>query len=190
MQAALMIAVLTFGGARDWSVGVIHQNVRGSGTVIWMYPNRPGVGQVLTAAHWQSDDGPFEVLVARRNKLPANVIAIDHERDLLLLEVDFGRKIKPVKIGTRTPPYGLDLILCGYGNGTYSEHKTYIKGKDDRGRLLIEAATQPGDSGAGLIWGDKLVGVHQSGNKKDGLEIPIDVVREFLEEECGWKFDD
>jgi hypothetical protein len=168
----------------------------GSGTVI---DARPGASQVLTCAHlWKNRSGQPLNLASCRTMLDApaaavcgprqvgvRLVALDHDRDLALLEV--GAQLPYVcPVGTVT---GRRLLSCGYDYAQgWPGVRKYATPLEQAGNWLFTAeAPVDGRSGGPLIDLDRgtVVGVCHGyqdlgPSRRDGIYVCLDSIRAFL----------
>lgn len=157
---------------------------------------------ILTNAHVVADQ--TYVTVKRHGsgtKFRAGVVAVGHECDLALLEVEdpeFWQNpspLLPLELG-EIPPLQKKVAVLGYPTGGDNTSVTagvvsrvevaqYVHSASHLMAIQIDAAINPGNSGGPALDGDKVVGVaFQNLPSADniGYIIPIPVVRHFLSE--------
>jgi S1-C subfamily serine protease len=162
----------------------------GSGVVI-------DAGRVLTNAHVVGDAVSIEIKRSNSGqRYVAEVIFIDHERDLALLAVsdeDFGDGVRPIELGqmpgTQTVveaygfPVGGETLSVTSGIISRIEVGTYVHAMTNVLAAQIDAAINPGNSGGPVLAGDKLVGIavqFLDDAENVGYMIPVSVVQCFL----------
>jgi len=155
--------------------------------------------QILTNAHVVSDHTFIQVKKDNDpKKYTAEVVAIGHDCDLALLEVNdpnFFDNISPLEFGD-LPNKQDNVTVVGYpeGGGKISitegvvsriEVTSYAQSSRRLLTVQIDAAINPGNSGGPVIQDGKLVGIamqiFQSG-QNIGYMIPILVIDHFLED--------
>lgn len=180
----------------------------GSGTLICLYKNNPGWGQVLTCAHCVPHRNSRDILVTylplKKNPefmtVQAKLIAFDAANDLALLDCQIS-DVPELSLADESPEIGTKVRIVGYGENKFAVRETEITGRiyaPMRGSRVVRIPDclhckdrgRQGDSGCPWISDDnKLVGVHSmsSGDDKTGIAIPVERVRKFLKEKGGWK---
>jgi S1-C subfamily serine protease len=171
------------------------QTTAQSGTVIWKH-DKNGSAEVLTCAHGLDERGPVQLLISPDEIVWGTISSIDKERDLAVVACKLPPNITPVKLADTSPDADEDVTIIGFGEGwwdtTYAEEKTKVIGKVDNPQrkdsklIRINAATRHGDSGGPLLYKGKLVGVHVRGDGRNGWEVPVEEVNDFLVDKAGW----
>jgi len=155
--------------------------------------------RILTNAHVVSDHTFIQVKKdANPKKYSAKVVAIGHDCDLALLEVDdphFFDNIIPLEFG-ELPKQQDSVTVIGYpqGGGKISitegvvsrvEVTSYAQSSRKMLTVQIDAAINPGNSGGPVVKDGKLVGiamqVFQSG-QNIGYMIPTLIIDHFFED--------
>ncbi|MCX6090415.1 MAG: serine protease, partial [Candidatus Atribacteria bacterium] len=175
------------------------QSVTGSGAII--QGNR-----ILTNAHVVSD---VTFLQVRRHgetqRYPARVVAISHQVDLALLEVDdstFFQRAQALEIGELPEthqevyvygfPMGGDTLSITKGIISRIEHQPYVHSSIPFLAGQIDAAINPGNSGGPVILDGKIVGVIMQGipNAQNiGYMVPAPIVTHFFDDIKDGKYD-
>ena len=168
---------------------------------------RPGVGsgavikgnRILTNAHVVADHTFIQVKKdSYPRKYTAKVVAIGHDCDLALLEVDapgFFDGVTPLEFGG-LPKQQDSVMVIGYpqGGGKISitegvvsrvEVTSYVQSSRHLLTVQIDAAINPGNSGGPVIQDGELVGIAmqvlQSGDNI-GYMIPVPIIEHFLKD--------
>ncbi len=154
--------------------------------------------RIMTNAHVVSDSAL--ILVYFHNDpqpYPARVVAIGHDCDLAILELedaDRAKRVPPLELDglpelrsrvvTYGYPMGGQLISSTVGVVSRIEQQTYVhSGVDMHLAVQTDAAINPGNSGGPVIQNGKVVGVAFQGNsnlENMGFFIPTQVVNHFL----------
>ena len=210
------IATGVFADPLDSVVKVFTVSSSPSYTLPWMSFPRETTGsgcvikgkRILTNAHVVSDQTMVMVRKqASPDKFKARVVAVAHECDLALLEVEdesFFSDLTPLEIAPDLPelqepvfvlgyPLGGDAVSFTQGVVSRIEVTSYVHSYRDLLALQIDAAINPGNSGGPVINGEHLVGIVMQGMpdaQSIGQAVPAPIIRRFLRdvEEDG-KFD-
>jgi len=153
--------------------------------------------RILTNAHVVADHTFIQVKKdTDPKKYTAKVVAIGHDCDLALLEVDdpdFFEGVTPLELGD-LPKQQDSVTVIGYpqGGGKISitegvvsriEVTSYVQSSRHLLTIQIDAAINPGNSGGPVIQDGKLVGIamqiFRSGDNI-GYMIPVLVIKHFL----------
>ena len=163
--------------------------------------------RIMTNAHVVSDSAL--ILVYFHNDpqpWPARVVAIGHDCDLALLELEDAGRIADVpaleldglpalrsRVVTYGYPMGGQLISSTVGVVSRIEQQTYVhSGVDSHLAVQTDAAINPGNSGGPVIQNGKVVGVAFQGNsnlENMGFFIPVQVVKHFLTDLADGTYD-
>ncbi|MBQ4480349.1 MAG: trypsin-like peptidase domain-containing protein [Victivallales bacterium] len=153
--------------------------------------------RILTAAHNVTDATYITVMKQSSDEnYPATVLAVDHDCDLALLEVEdqsFFNDILPFEIG-ETPPPQTQVAVAGFpigGDGlsitqgviSRIETRTYVHSYCNLLCAQLDAAINPGNSGGPVVNNGSVVGIaFQSNNRGEGLGymVPTEIIRHFL----------
>lgn len=175
-------------------------------TLPWMSAPGEGTGsgcvikgkRILTNAHVVSDQ---TVVMVRKQSSPdkfkARVVAVSHECDLALLEVQdisFFDDLVALEIAPDLPELQEPVFVLGYpaGGDTVSftqgvvsriEVASYAHSYRDLLALQIDAAINPGNSGGPVINGEHLLGVVMQGDpdaQSVGQAVPAPLIHRFL----------
>lgn len=154
--------------------------------------------RILTAAHVVADRIYIQVRRSgEAKKYTARVVAIAHECDLALLEVEddsFFLDTPPLEVGELAAlgdevtaygfPQGGDKLCTTQGVVSRVEHTRYTHSKAELLTCQIDAAINPGSSGGPVVEGNELVGIAFEGAQGDniGYMIPPPVIRHFLQD--------
>lgn len=168
------------------------RNVNGSGCII----NKK---RILTNAHVVSDAMFIQVRRAgKAEKIPARIVAMDHDCDLAVLTVDdasFFSGVEPVPLGElpeiqdRVAVYGFpeggDKISITVGVISRIEHVNYAHSGAYLLACQMDAPINAGNSGGPVIKDGKIVGVAfqaMSGGDYEniGYMVPVPVIRHFF----------
>ncbi len=168
------------------------QNVNGSGCII-------SKNRILTNAHIVSDAMFIQVRRAgRAEKVPARIVALDHDCDIAVLTVDddsFFLGVKPVPLGDlpeiqdRVAVYGFpeggDKISITEGVISRIEHVNYAHSGAYLLSCQLDAPINAGNSGGPVVKDGKIVGVAfqaMSGGDYEniGYMVPVPVIRHFF----------
>jgi S1-C subfamily serine protease len=175
------------------------QATTGSGCII------PGK-RILTNAHVVSDRTYLQV---RRNgeaqRFTARVLAVSHEADLALIEVEdpsFFGEVAPLELGDLPEvqsevavygfPMGGDTLSITKGVISRIENQTYIHSAVSMLAGQIDAAINPGNSGGPVIAGGRVVGVVMQGMPQAqniGYMVPPNVIRHFFKDLEDGRYD-
>ena len=155
--------------------------------------------RILTNAHVVADHTFIQVKKdSDPKKYTAKVVAIGHDCDLALLEVDdpgFFDGVTPLAFGD-LPKQQDSVMVIGYprGGGKISitegvvsrvEVTSYVQSSRQLLTVQIDAAINPGNSGGPVIQDGKLVGIamqiFQSG-ENIGYMIPVPIIQHFLKD--------
>ncbi len=129
----------------------------GSGTLIYVDGD---YGYVLTNWHVVRSADPRQTLV----KFPdgfqsaATVLKTDEKWDLALLRI-WRPRVAPMSISTTVPAVGEELVIAGYGQGTYRaargrcRHYAAPDAKSPQEMIEVSVAARQGDSGGPIING-------------------------------------
>jgi len=152
-------------------------------------------GYVLTNAHLLRAGGKIMVGFDGGGEYGARLVAADERRDLAVLKIEAGRRLKPIRLGrsqgllvgervvTMGNPFGMGLtvaegIVSAMGRNTKSDYTYYTD------MIQTDATTNPGSSGGPLLnVSGEMVGVNTTKKlKADNIAfaIPVDRVRETL----------
>jgi S1-C subfamily serine protease len=154
-------------------------------------------GYVLSNSHMLKFQGARTASLADGKSCPVRVIAMDELHDLVLLKVDAGRPLVPLRLGRSSEvmvgeqaitignPFGIGLtmaagIVSGVGRATTTEY-THLTDM-----IQTDASINPGSSGGPLvnILGE-VIGMctsRKTDGENIGFAIPIDKVRALLPE--------
>ena len=156
-------------------------------------------GYIVTNAHVVARTAEREVSFADQSKFDAQVVAIDHERDLAILKINaqgFESPLHPIKLG-RSDNLMVGETVIAIGNPLNYGHTVTVgiisalnRRVEFDQNLVFEAVIQtdasinPGSSGGPLlnILGE-LVGINtaiRAGAENIGFAIPVDELRELL----------
>lgn len=168
------------------------RNVHGSGCII-------AGNRILTNAHVVSDAMFIQVRRAgRAEKIPARVVAVDHDCDLALLTVDernFFAGVRPVELGVLPHirdkvavygfPEGGDKISITEGVISRIEHVNYAHAGAYLLSCQMDASINAGNSGGPVIMDNRIVGVAfqaMSGGDYEniGYMVPATIIHHFL----------
>ncbi len=155
--------------------------------------------RILTNAHVVADHTFIQVKKdSDPKKYTAKVVAIGHDCDLALLQVDdpdFFDGVTPLAFGD-LPKQQDSVLVIGYpqGGGKISitegvvsrvEVTAYVQSSRHLLTVQIDAAINPGNSGGPVIQDEKIVGIamqiFQSGDNI-GYMIPVPVIQHFLKD--------
>lgn len=163
----------------------------GSGVVI-------GKGRILTGAHVVANATFLQVQKpSDPNKVVARIVAISHDRDLALLEVDdpsFTRGIRPAEIG-QLPRLRDEVSVIGYPVGgdelsitegvvSRIEVQRYEHSQRYLLAVTVDAAINEGNSGGPVFCRGKVVGVAfqaLTDAENIGEMVPAPVIKCFLD---------
>jgi len=155
--------------------------------------------RILTNAHVVANHTFIEVeKYGDRKKYIAKVIAVSHQADLALLEVEnkeFFKGTKPLKFGG-LPEIEEKIVIYGYpmGGRTLSattgvvsriEHHVYAHSGETFLSIQVDAAVNPGNSGGPALSKGKIVGVVMQGIPKAqniGYLVPVSMIKHFLKD--------
>jgi len=155
--------------------------------------------RILTNAHVVSDHTFVQVKKdSDPKKYTAKLLAIAHDCDLALLEIDdpeFFKGIKPLELGglprlqeTVTVigyPTGGDKISITEGVISRLEITPYVQSSRKLLTVQIDAAINSGNSGGPVIQDSKLVGIAMQGisdSQSIGYMIPVPIIKHFLKD--------
>lgn len=173
-----------------WASGATGKGT-GSGFVI-------AGNRIMTNAHVVRDSALLLIYFHNDPRpYPARVVAVCHECDLAVLELDDVERIAQVlplefdglpKLRSRVTTYGYPaggkLISSTVGVVSRIEPQTYVhSGTSTFLALQTDAAINPGNSGGPVVQDGKVVGVAFQGNTKlenTGLIIPPQIIDHFL----------
>lgn len=177
------------------------RNVHGSGCII-------AGNRILTNAHVVSDAMFIQVRRAgRAEKVPARVVAVDHDCDLALLTVDnmeFFSGVKPVALGflphirDKVAVYGFpeggDKISITEGVISRIEHVNYAHAGAYLLSCQMDASINAGNSGGPVIMDNRIVGVAfqaMSGGDYEniGYMVPATIIHHFLHDIADGRVD-
>ena len=162
--------------------------------------------RILTNAHVVSDHTFIQVKKdADPKKYSAKVVAIGHDCDLALLEVDdahFFDNIVPLEFGD-LPKQQDNVTVIGYpqGGGKISitkgvvsrvEVTSYAQSSRQLLTVQIDAAINPGNSGGPVVKDGKLVGIAMQVlqvGQNIGYMIPIPVIDHFFKDLSDGEYD-
>ncbi len=175
--------------------------VAGTGSGVIIEGNR-----ILTNAHVISDHTFIQVKKdADPKNYTAKVVAIGHDCDLALLEVDdpkFFEGIAPLEFG-ELPRQQDSVVVVGYpeGGGKISitegvvsriEVTSYAQSARQLLTVQIDAAINPGNSGGPVIQNGKLVGIAMQifeMGQNIGYMIPVPVIEHFFNDLKDGRYD-
>lgn len=176
-------------------VKIISEEKATSGTVIHV-DGKTGWDMALTCGHGHTTGKPLKFYVHGGIGLGDGIVGpVDAEADLAIVYLK-GSGCSPIAVGDASPSKGEQVTITGFGKNVFASKKTtVVDGFFELGGtefIRIDASTRPGDSGGGLVYKGKLVGVHVKGlnrdkkNTVDGLEVPVWKINDFLVEKAGW----
>ncbi len=162
----------------------------GSGFVI--HPT----GYIVTNAHVVARTAERKVIFDDKRSLDAQVVAIDHERDLAILKIDPSQPLEPIPLGTSSDLMVGETVIAignplGYQHTVTSGVVSALNRTLDidenlrfEGLIQTDASINPGNSGGPLlnILG-QLIGVNTAirGDAQNiGFAIPVDHLRQVL----------
>ncbi len=153
-------------------------------------------GYIVTNAHVVARTAQQKVIFASKREFDAQVVAVDHERDLAVLKIDTPEPVIPLQLG-----HSADLMVgetaiaignpLGYQHtvtsGVISALDRTLEIDDDlsfRGLIQTDASINPGNSGGPLlnVLG-QLIGINTAirGDAQNiGFAIPVDHLRSVL----------
>ncbi|CAM6089030.1 unnamed protein product [Calypogeia fissa] len=155
--------------------------------------------RIVTNAHVVADQ---TYVVVRKHGSPskyrAKVMAVGHECDLALLEIqdeDFWDGMTALQLGD-IPYLQESVAVVGYPQGgdnisvtggvvSRVEPTQYVHGTAHLMAIQIDAAINPGNSGGPALMEDKVVGVafqNLAGAENVGYIIPVPIINHFLED--------
>lgn len=154
--------------------------------------------RIMTNAHVVSDSAVLLVYFYNDpNPYPARVVAIGHDCDLAILELEDSSRISRVppleftglpalrsRVITYGYPVGGQLISSTIGVVSRIEPQLYVHaGTDQFLAVQTDAAINPGNSGGPVIQDGKVVGVAFQGSRElenTGFFIPFPIIDHFL----------
>ncbi len=209
-----LVATLLFCGGSLWAAGIeqsVVKIVNQYNTFNWYSPwesgsTGKGTGsgfviskkQIMTNAHVVSDAAMLLVYFHNDpTPYPAKVVAIGHDCDLAVLELEDPSRLKEIpalefdglpairsQVFTYGYPAGGKRLSSTAGVVSRIEIQSYVhSGVDQHLVVQTDAAINPGNSGGPVVQGKKVVGVAFQGNAKlenMGLFIPAEVINHFL----------
>jgi S1-C subfamily serine protease len=154
--------------------------------------------RILTNAHVVSDASFIEVrLAGSAERVVANVLAVSHELDLAILEVEdksFFKDVTPLEFGTM-PDIGDRVQAYGFPSGglrlTVTEgivsridRRTYSQAGYANLICQFDASINSGSSGGPVIKDNKIVGiVFQTGSGENvSFMVPAPVIKHFFDD--------
>lgn len=155
-------------------------------------------GYIVTNAHVIARTVQQKVIFADQREFDAQVVAVDHERDLAVLKIDTPEPLKPLELG-RSADLMVGETAIAIGNPLGYQHtvtsgvisaleRTLEIGPDlsFQGLIQTDASINPGNSGGPLlnILG-QLIGINTAirGDAQNiGFAIPVDQLRSVLPE--------
>lgn len=181
--------------ASAWRSLVQISSGRGSGAgTIWHAD-----GLIITNAHVVRGDAVPQITLPDGRSLPAQILAVDAERDLAALVVDAynlptievgdSRKLRPGQWVTAVGhPWGVQgAITSGVVIGAGAKLPEMSDLQPGREWIALSLHMRPGHSGGPLVDAlGRLVGINTMITGPDvGFAIPIQVVKAFLKERMG-----
>jgi len=163
--------------------------------------------RIMTNAHVVSDSAMLLVYFHNDpTPYPAKVIAIGHDCDLAVLELEDPSRIETVpplefdglpairsQVYTYGYPAGGKRISSTAGVVSRIEIQSYVhSGVDQHLAVQTDAAINPGNSGGPVIQNDRVVGVAFQGSSQlenMGFFIPVEVVQHFLTDLADGTYD-
>lgn len=162
--------------------------------------------KILTNAHVVGNQTFIQVRrFGDARRYPARVLAVAHEVDLALLEVEddaFWADVEGLELGELPNaqdevfvygfPMGGDTLSVTKGVISRIEHQNYAHSSFSFLAGQIDAAINPGNSGGPVIKDGKIVGVVMQGIRQAdniGYMVPAPIVRQFFEDLEDGKYD-
>lgn len=183
--------------AQPWQAPA-QTNFSGSGFVI-------NDRKILTSAHVIANQAHVEVRLANdATRYEAKVLKFGHDCDLALMTVeddDFWSKATSLELGDMPKvrakvnvfgfPVGGEELSITEGITSRIEVQEYVHSRAHLLTIQIDAAINDGNSGGPVLTNQKVVGVAHQGidmSQSIGYIIPINVIRHFLADEQGEKY--
>ncbi len=180
---------------RDAWTADVTEVPQGSGTGFVWDEN----GHIVTNFHVIADASAVEVTLDNQTTLPAEVVGVAPDKDLAVLRVRGGARLRPIDVGTSADlqvgqfvyaignPFGLDHSLT---TGVISATGRTIKavtGREIEGAIQTDAAINPGNSGGPLLDSSgRLIGINtmiqspSGASAGVGFAVPVDIINKFV----------
>jgi len=154
----------------DWSPEAEHQQAAvriiagggsGSGTAVWCDGTK---AIVVTANHVVDSIDRCMVSWRDTSTNMGKVIGRDPVHDIAVIEVPVSNQKVVVPVGIYSPGVGYKVEIMGFGGARRVLRRFYGKVISTEGSSMeMEANLLPGDSGGGIVYGGRLVGVIYGG---------------------------
>ncbi len=180
---------------RDFWTADVTEVAQGSGTGFVWDEN----GHIVTNFHVIAEASAVEVTLDDQTSLPAEVVGVAPDKDLAVLRVRGGARLRPIDVGTSADllvgqfvyaignPFGLDHTLTtGVISATGRTIKA-ITGREIDGCIQTDAAINPGNSGGPLLdSAGRLIGINtmiqspSGASAGIGFAVPVDIINRFV----------
>ena len=180
---------------RDFWTADVTEVPQGSGTGFVWDEN----GHIVTNFHVIAEASAVEVTLDDQTSLPAEVVGVAPDKDLAVLRVRGGARLRPIDVGTSSDllvgqsayaignPFGLDHTLTtGVISATGRTIKA-ITGREIDGCIQTDAAINPGNSGGPLLdSAGRLIGINtmiqspSGASAGIGFAVPVDIINRFV----------
>lgn len=171
-----------------WSTGN-YMHVGGSGFLI-------EGGYILTNAHVVNDSTIIEVKAQNGQTSYAEIVAVSHEGDLALLQLDdpsILSRVSPLKIRKEMADLNAEVTVMGFpmvgetlcvthGRVIQTEMDWYVQSFRDLLLHKVDVTAFNGNSGGPVLIGEEVVGVLHQGTDEYFEIIPTPVILHFLKE--------
>ena len=190
-----VVFVTSKGRYRDFWTADVTEVPQGSGTgFVW-----DDAGHIVTNFHVIAEASAVEVTLDDQTSLSADVVGVAPDKDLAVLRVRNGARLRPLEVGTSSDllvgqsvyaignPFGLDHSLTtGVISATGRTIKA-ITGREIDGCIQTDAAINPGNSGGPLLdSAGHLIGINtmiqspSGASAGIGFAVPVDIINRFV----------